>query len=66
MSRLLCVLLALTTGMAAAGGGSSAPTNPYQQISTLMQRGKLGEARLLAVKEVQRTAANLPPCVQPG
>ena len=66
MNRLLCVLLALTTGIATAGGNSSTPPSPYQQISTLMQRGKLGEARLLAVKEVQRTAANLPPCVQPG
>lgn len=66
MFRLLCVLLALTTGVAAAGGGSAPPTHPYQTISALLKTGKLGEARLLAVNEVQRTAANLPPCVQGG
>lgn len=66
MIRLLCLLLAVTTGLAAAGGRSAPATHPYQQISALLKNGKLGEARLLAAKEVQRTAANLPPCVQGG
>lgn len=38
----------------------------YREVTALLARGELGEARRRAALAVQATAANLPPCVQPG
>lgn len=71
--RAAFLLLALT-GQVLAGGReapSSLVSTPqaraaYREVTALLARGKLGEARKQAALAVQATAANLPPCVQPG